>query len=648
MGDSDSIQSNVLRSGSGASITDTSNLLYVHPSDHPGSPLISQVFDGKFYSEWRRSVKIALSVKNKLCFIDGTLAKPSSESDLLKNWKRCNDLVISWLLNGLSQEIRSSVIYFELAKEIWDELETRFGVSSGAQLYSIQRELGRISQNSASISTYFTKIKSYWDELASLKQKICCHICGAVQDVSKQDDEQRLIQFLMGLDDTYATARANLLMMRPLPKVSYAYSILAAEEEQRGASANSKLLPKTSSFCVNTRKDNTIAAVVQAGNQKPKDTKVCNYCKKTGHLIEKCFKLHGFPPDFKFTKFKSKIAAAVQGEVAPVTVPGLTSAQYAQILNIPNSSNNQEVSGSAGVVKTDTQFTMAGITSSTFASIGSWLRDSGASNHMCCDMNLFSSTTKLQVPYFVILPNGNKLMVEYEGKVNLSDQITLENVLYVPLFKFNLLSVARFVEQNNYSLLFTKNGCVVQGLSIKKQLEIGKAIKGLYILHLGSLSAQVSGSTAMSTIHKPSNNCLLWHIRLGHLPAYKLKHFTFVNNFDMDSIIACEIYAKARQHRLPFSLSRIDTTHIFQLIHIDVWGPYHIATYNGYKYFLTIVDDFSRATWTFLLSTKGGAFDIVKIFIAMVERQFGQQVKIIRSDNALELGSSFSSSEFLK
>lgn len=31
---------------------------------------------------------------------------------------------------------------------------------------------------------------------------------------------------------------------------------------------------------------------------------MCNYCKKTGHTIEQCYKLHGFPADFKFTKNK--------------------------------------------------------------------------------------------------------------------------------------------------------------------------------------------------------------------------------------------------------------------------------------------------------------------------------------------------------
>jgi len=64
-----------------------------------------------------------------------------------------------------------------------------------------------------------------------------------------------------------------------------------------------------------------------------------------------------------------------------------------------------------------------------------------------------------------------------------------------------------------------------------------------------------------------------------------------------------------------------------------LWGPYRVQTYNGYKYFLTIVDDYSRTTWTHLLAAKSNALPLIKAFI-----QFNAKVKTMRSDNALELG----------
>lgn len=63
---------------------------------------------------------------------------------------------------------------------------------------------------------------------------------------------------------------------------------------------------------------------------------------------------------------------------------------------------------------------------------------------------------------------------------------------------------------------------------------------------------------------------------------------------------------------------------------------------------LTIVDDFTRSTWTHLLSTKSNAFQVLKGLISLIENQFGTRIKTIRSDNAFELGSSREASLFLQ
>jgi len=108
------------------------------------------------------------------------------------------------------------------------------------------------------------------------------------------------------------------------------------------------------------------------------------------------------------------------------------------------------------------------------------------------------------------------------------------------------------------------------------------------------------------------------------------------NHTIIESIRQCLICSKATPHKLPFSHCRIHSTHVFQLIGIDLWGPYRVHTYNGY--FLTIVDDYSRTTWTHLLTTKSNLMPLIKAFIEMAQTQFNAKVKTVRSDNALELG----------
>lgn len=67
-----------------------------------------------------------------------------------------------------------------------------------------------------------------------------------------------------------------------------------------------------------------------------------------------------------------------------------------------------------------------------------------------------------------------------------------------------------------------------------------------------------------------------------------------------------------------------------------MWGSYKFSTHSGHRYFLTIVDDFTRATWVYLLKLKSDAFVALKQFIALVKTQFSMDIKIVPSDNGIE------------
>ncbi|GJV12284.1 ribonuclease H-like domain-containing protein, partial [Tanacetum coccineum] len=64
-----------------------------------------------------------------------------------------------------------------------------------------------------------------------------------------------------------------------------------------------------------------------------------------------------------------------------------------------------------------------------------------------------------------------------------------------------------------------------------------------------------------------------------------------------DHVSACEICHKAKQTREPFPLSDHKSSKLGDVVHLDVWGPYKVTSKDGYKYFLTVVDDFSRVVW---------------------------------------------------
>lgn len=111
--------------------------------------------------------------------------------------------------------------------------------------------------------------------------------------------------------------------------------------------------------------------------------------------------------------------------------------------------------------------------------------------------------------------------------------------------------------------------------------------------------------------------------------------FTFPTTTNSNT--PCHICPLAKQRRLSFHFHNNVASAPFDLIHCDIWGPFKTPTYEGHQFFLTIVDDCSRYTWSFLMRAKSDALSIVPRFFKLIETQFSKIIKVFRSDNAPEL-----------
>jgi hypothetical protein len=132
---------------------DSSSCYYLHPSDNHSALLVFEIFIGENYIAWSRSISIALTVKNKIAFVDGSLVQPiTTDHSLHVAWLRSNNLVLSWLMNSIAKDIRSSLLYFTTAFDIWEELRIRYLKSDGPRVFYLEKSLNSISQNSKSIT----------------------------------------------------------------------------------------------------------------------------------------------------------------------------------------------------------------------------------------------------------------------------------------------------------------------------------------------------------------------------------------------------------------------------------------------------------------------------------------------------------------
>ncbi|GJX43082.1 ribonuclease H-like domain-containing protein [Tanacetum coccineum] len=162
-----------------------------------------------------------------------------------------------------------------------------------------------------------------WDRVIAVKQfdalielpRCTCHV---VDDFKKHNQLMKVMQFLMGLDDTYMQIRSSILSREVLPDVRRAYVVISSEESHRIASGNiseSSQRSQTYAFTANVPNKGNYQKPQTSNNfPKPSNTVrpndngnrrtargsnlVCENYGFNGHTIDRCFKIIGYPADF--------------------------------------------------------------------------------------------------------------------------------------------------------------------------------------------------------------------------------------------------------------------------------------------------------------------------------------------------------------
>ena len=96
-------------------------------SKNPGNILVTQPLLGmKNYQSWSRAMVLALTAKKRIGFVNGKIVKPEIDSPLYEDWESCNTMVLSWLISSMHVDVSSSIMYCEIAREMWLEFQHVF------------------------------------------------------------------------------------------------------------------------------------------------------------------------------------------------------------------------------------------------------------------------------------------------------------------------------------------------------------------------------------------------------------------------------------------------------------------------------------------------------------------------------------------
>ncbi|CAL5398026.1 unnamed protein product [Camellia sinensis] len=296
--------------------------------------------DGTNYMEWSLNAEIKIRGRKHWGYITGTKVAPAdTKSEAYEVWDDANSLVKSWPLDAMTKDIRSLFLRLPTVQKIWEAIKRTYTVEKDAsKAYQLHCEVISIRQNGGSIISYFGKLLRIWQELDAIDE--CIMECANdILTYTTKVNSQHVYIFLAGLDSQLDGVRGRILSTKPLPNLHTVYATVCVEANRQGAMFGDKI-------------GEGVVMVTRTTSTSKKDLK-CTHCNGTGHIIETCFKLHGYPDWHPKGKKASQTTSQPKGNLT--TVLGFNA--------------------------------HSGI---SLTSNSDWIIDSSATNHMTCDRYRFS------------------------------------------------------------------------------------------------------------------------------------------------------------------------------------------------------------------------------------------------------------------
>ena len=603
------------------------------------------VFDGSNYGPWRGAFVEFLNAHGLRHHLTDPSPKESDPEYL--EWSRLESAVCSWLISNVATQIMEPLSMTRPARALWLKLETMYANKSNvSRTVRLYEELFACRQGTRTLQSYYGSVDAIFTNL-ELYQPLVLDL----DILRRYRDELRAGAFLSGLRPELADMIRGQVLggSRVLPTEEIFAAALRVQDSL--PTSHSSQPVETSALIASGGAPRASGKSTSSGKTR-NSYPPCKYCGKPTHPSEKCWKEFGKP---------AWALAASGGEASSTTSPAegsssTTTPSAAGAVSLALSPSElayiQASRASSLCPPAAPSASLAALTSSLVSYAGgrgsspgtpsistphmtSWVIDSGASSHMTGFPSVLTSyRPETSIPD-VRIADGRSCPVLGSGQSRATSSLPLQHVLYIPRFPANLLSISAITKALHCGVFFFPHHCVFQDLDTGRRIGLGRENgRGIYELVDDSPSTGIQALFALSASSSSLHDSLLWHCHLGHPSFVKLKEtlpWLHLSEFHCES---CEL---GKHHRSSYPSRTGPPTHRpFDLVHCDVWGPAPHTSPTGGKYYMVFVDDYTRASWTYILKSRQEVLSHVQHFLLEIITQYETMVKILRTDNALE------------
>ncbi|TFY53988.1 hypothetical protein EVG20_g9887 [Dentipellis fragilis] len=548
--------------------------------------------NGTNYRQWSEEMAAYLRTKRLWLIVNGSSLKPSPTPD--------NDAAVSDWAEHASQAAGLIFLYLDPSQRIhvqsmqddpvlmWTTLASvHVQKRPGTRFNAYDDFFSICLQDSESLQSLMNRIDEGMRTIQNLRPDPY-----VLKDL---DNELVCMAMVRSLPPEYSTFTSSLLLLDKLDRTSLqdAFRNEEINRLRRGGELGPSALKAAA----------PASAAAAKAPPRPKSNLKCDYCKRSGHTTEQCYK-KAFDSLHPSQKANAVVPAAASGSSSSAPVP-------------------TEFAGSAS------------LRSSSSPSLNdppadeSWNADTGATSHMTSHRHWFHSYSPFVTPIRLadnsVIYSAGIGSVQFVPLMRGKEQraVLFSRVLHVPELRNNLLSVLYLTRHKSFSVL-------IQGNSVQFSLQ-GEV---LFTARVDSSNtAFLEGRTVCSAQFAGLSSTLpldlsLWHRRLGHhyhAGIQRLLREDLVTGLELkpgapDPI--CEPCLAGKMHADPFPPSETRASAPLELIHTDLHGPLAVRSHSGYRYWISFIDDYSRFRVIYPLRTKGAAFDAFKVFKAYAENHF--------------------------
>ena len=378
---------------------------FIFTSVISGSPTITseKLIDSENYLSWSASVELWFMGQG---YEDHLITPEDAIPSVDKvHWKKIDAQLCSVLWQSVDPKILLHLRAYKTCSKFWNQAKALY-TNDIQRLYKVASTIVNIRQQDMDLSNYIGQIASLKEEFLTLMP--------LTSDVGAQ--QTQVDKFFIGLCPDLETLRDQILGSPSVPSLDDVVArLLRISSTQTLPSDN----PLDSSVLVS----HTNLRGGRSGNRGRGQRPHCTYCKKLGHTRDRCYQLHGRPPRTAHVGQSSDSDSQLPQTLSSCTSQGIppTDSEYDAYLRY-------QAAKSASVAQTGNASACLTHTSS----LGPWILDSGASDRISGNKDIFSSLTTTPTLPTVTLANGSQTVAKGIGLAHSLPSLPLASVLYTP------------------------------------------------------------------------------------------------------------------------------------------------------------------------------------------------------------------------